>query len=72
MKTVKVKIALAIDPEGRWAVAGWSDADLDDLHSFAIDHISTGEARYWLTADVPIPETNELEAMLTPHESEGK
>lgn len=52
---VKVRIAVAVDMEGNWCSAGWSNADEDDLISTAIENVETGEARYWVTAELEIP-----------------
>lgn len=46
MKTVKVRIAVAVD----------------EAHGYAIDTLIPGEARYWLTAELPVPEAQEIAA----------
>ena len=64
MRTVKVRIAVAVDPDGRWSAFAYSDKDgivkttHDDLF---VDDMKDGEARYFVTADLPIPETVEIQ-----------
>ena len=55
-RTVRVRIAVAVDPTGDWSSAGWKSADPGELHSYAIDTLEVGERRYWLEADLEIPE----------------
>ena len=58
--TVRVRIAVAVDPTGHWSSAGWSrddgsreeDGSLMDL---AVDNVGQGESRCWVEADVPLP-----------------
>lgn len=52
-RTVRVRIAVAVDPQGRWAAQGWfaSDPDWTDV----ICDVGSGEVRYWIEADVPLP-----------------
>jgi hypothetical protein len=65
-KTVKVRIAVAVDPEGNWNSCGWSDAPSDkSMTDIAADMVGDGEAHFWLTAELPIPvvrEVGEVEA----------
>jgi len=62
MKTVKVRIAVAVDPEGEVSAAAlspgkpWNDAD------YILDHLAPGEARYIFTAELPVPEAQEIAA----------
>lgn len=62
MKTVKVRIAVAVDPEGEWNSCGWSKSDDKDCRSIAIEGVAPGEVLYWLEADLPLPE----EHVMTP------
>ncbi len=70
MKTVEVKIALAVDPTGAWGAIGWSGDDgepnLRGCMSDAIDMVGENEARYVVTATVPVPPAP------TEHPIEGK
>ena len=54
MKTVKVRIAVAVDPDGKWSAYGCPGADETDM-DIAVDAVAPGEARYWVTAELPIP-----------------
>lgn len=61
MKTVKVRIALAVDHKGDWCANGWStksDAKRYEADAFgcAVENIEPGEARYWIEAEVQVPE----------------
>jgi hypothetical protein len=60
MKTVKVRIAVAVDPSGDWSASGWLKRDgkvaEGEAMDIAIDGVNEGEARYWVEAELPIPE----------------
>lgn len=61
MKTVKVRIAVAVDRKGDWSSAGWNTSYDDaryarDAFGSAVENLDEGEARYWLEAELPIPE----------------
>ena len=58
-KTVTVRIAVAVDPSGDWSASGWKDAK--DAMGCAVESIGVGEARYWVTAELPIPQAPEVE-----------
>ncbi len=64
-KTVKVRVPVAVDHEGRYAACRWwnegREGDWRDFMDVALDELHEGEARYWLTAELPIPEV-EVEA----------
>lgn len=59
-KTVTVRIAVAIDPYGGWNAVGASTIDDGAAMDLAIDGVKAGEARYWVTATLPIPEAQEI------------
>ncbi len=59
-KTVTVRIAVAIDPHGGWNAVGASTIDDGAAMDLAIDGVKAGEARYWVTAALPIPEPQEI------------
>jgi hypothetical protein len=70
METVRVRIAVAVDKDGKWNCCGWKtdmtakkyDAEAMGL---AVDGVADGEARYWIEADVPLPtEATLLDAQL--------
>lgn len=58
-RTLKVRIAVAVDPTGEWVAAGWGLLEKvvpdDELMSTAVDTLNPGEARYILTAELAIP-----------------
>lgn len=56
MKTVKVRIAVAVDSDGDWSASGWKGAR--DYHAMgtAVDGVGDNASRYWITAELPIPE----------------
>jgi hypothetical protein len=62
MPTVKVRIAVAVDPTGHWNATGWR-ADDDRAYEqtamgLAVDCCAEGEARYWVEAELQIPGGN--------------
>ena len=63
---IKVKIALAIDPKGNWNAVGWGKLNHPEsdkeLMGCAVEHIEDGETRYWLIAELDVPEIKVVEA----------
>lgn len=66
-KTVKVRIPVAVDPQGRWHAYGWSTGDAfgpknhDELLEVTdADQIGPSESLYWITAELPIPQVEEV------------
>lgn len=59
-KTVKCRIALAVDPSGLWAATG--DCGIKDdsweAHDYILDSLEPGEARYWVEVEVPVPSSS--------------
>ena len=59
MEKLKVKIAVAIDKNGRWSSAGWGSkvdgAKIDDLMSYAIENLENGEKQYVIEVELEIP-----------------
>lgn len=67
-KTVRVRIPVAVDPQGRYYAHQWS-TEAGDLGIESIDHlleltdtVGPGEIMHWLTAELPIPESVEVQA----------
>jgi hypothetical protein len=54
MKTVKVRIALEIGPEGEWQAYGFPSANHEDCLC-GLPRIENS-ARYWIEAEVPVPD----------------
>jgi hypothetical protein len=55
MKTVKVRIALEIDPEGDWQASS-SNIWGNDWEDGVSPWDEPGSKRYWIEAEVPVPE----------------
>ena len=65
MKTIKVRIAVAINHEGQWNAYGYSAAG-DESWSDLMDAFETleGETRgYFVTAEIPVPDPMPAEIM---------
>lgn len=61
IKKVKVRIAAAVDYEGHWSAIGWDvGSDNKDhnelLMGMAVENLAEDEVRYWVTAELEIPE----------------
>lgn len=64
MKTVKVRIAVAVDPKGRWyamGAPGFPRNHGELLETVDMDQCGPNEALFWVTAELPIPEVQEVE-----------
>lgn len=62
-RTVKVRIAVAIDPKGRWYAHGTDSfpKNHDELLEVVdIDQCGPNEALFWITAELPVPEVQEV------------
>ena len=65
MSGAKIRVAVAINEEGQWLACGYPDDDdqaIDEVVSGVMEEGGQQLATYWLTATVPIPETDEVEA----------
>ena len=64
MKTVKVRIAVAVDAEGNWAAYGFVGASEKVAMAGVAQRLPWGkaEASHWLTAELPVPEAQEIAA----------
>lgn len=56
MKTVKVRIAVAVDSSGNWSASGWKGASDDYAVSDVIDTVGECVSLFWVTAELPVPE----------------
>lgn len=69
-KTVSVRIPVVVDQQGRFYTHGWSGPgspeNLDHLLEMT-DHdtIGPGEVLHWITAELPVPESVEIEATVS-------
>lgn len=64
LKTVKVRVAVAVDAEGMWAAvakAGYSGSSAMREANEMLDECRA-VANYYITAELPIPEPQEIAA----------
>ena len=66
MKTVKVRIAVVLDEDGGWSANGWGGRGVpvpDNVQIIsAVEFLAMPAAgRYWVNAELPIPEPTEIE-----------
>jgi hypothetical protein len=61
-KTVRVRIAVAVDLDGVWQAESASWRSDDEAMEGAAEGMEHGSARYWLTAELPIPTVSEVSA----------
>ena len=54
-KTVEVRVAVGVEPTGKWNAFGWAGGTDADKMELAVEPLDPGEARYWLTATLPVP-----------------
>lgn len=62
-KTIKVRIAVAVDPKGRWYAHGTDTfpRNHDELLEVVdMDQCGPNEALYWITAELAVPEIQEV------------
>jgi len=62
MKTVKVRIAVLVDPKGAWAAYGGNGISDATAMDNCLDGVGDNDARFWLTAELPVPEAQEIAA----------
>lgn len=62
-KTVTVRIAVAVGPDGKWNSCGWSECP-DDHEAFGLasECLEGFERGYILTATLAVPSVTEVEA----------
>ena len=67
MAKVKVRIAVAVGTNGEWNAMGWSSGETSDSEkmSLCVEVIDSGEARYWLEAELDVPEAPTVQASVT-------
>mgnify|MGYP005705716557 CR=1 FL=1 len=53
--TIRVKIAVAVDPDGDWNSSGWRDGSPEGMIAFASGPFDSSQVT-WVEADVPIPD----------------
>lgn len=60
MKTIKVKILIATDDEGKWSSAGYCD-DMNPREWICLDNLSESVTFHWVEAEVPAPEPQTIQ-----------
>lgn len=56
MKTVRVRILVAVDADGGWICHGASgESDKEKRDCIFLENIKDGEIFHWIEADVPLP-----------------
>ncbi len=55
--TVRARVAVVVSINGKWNACGgsWARKDRDAMSAAIEGSFEDGEARYWITADLPIP-----------------
>lgn len=67
-KTVKVRIAVAVNAEGDWSACGWPNPSAaGDMMGMALDSLDADGAvsEFWITAELPVPETCDVAGAVT-------
>jgi hypothetical protein len=66
MAKVKVRIAVAVDPEGDWVASGSKSVNkwIDNM-DYLLDHLHAGEARYWVEAELEVPDAQEVQGTVS-------
>jgi hypothetical protein len=68
LRTVQVRIAVAVDPEGNWHASGWSGENGTpvgrEAMEIAASEVRSGGGHYWVEARLPIPETPSVQGRL--------
>lgn len=65
-KTVRVRMAVAVDEKGGWYAAGWPTDHESDIVSYVDQTMCGFTDWFWLEADIPIPEPQVIEAEVKP------
>lgn len=55
MKTIKVRIACAVDSNGKWCSMGWSNEEDAMLEMSSLEHVDDYAVVHWIEAEVPVP-----------------
>lgn len=61
-KTVRARVAVAVDEFENWSASGWDGARDDEMKDGILDLMEGATVLYWLTADLPVPEEQTVEA----------
>jgi len=76
MTTVRVRIAVAVDPQGNWNAAGWKvhghQPEEREFLFCALEGLdSSEESCFWVEADLPIPEIQTVQGEVKVGEVNG-
>lgn len=58
MPKVKVRVAVGVDNTGDWNAYGTKNAKDKDMMGIAVETLEYGEARYFIEAELDVPETD--------------
>lgn len=67
MRTVKARIALVINENGKWnsfGYSGCSEKEMKELASEFFNPVSDCEQMYFVEVEVPVPEVGKLEGKI--------
>lgn len=69
MKTVRVRIPVAVDQKGQcvWSTGGtkWdNETNFKDTQDVALGYLDGHYSIHWITAEVPLPEPAEVEGVV--------
>lgn len=71
MRTVKIRIPVAVDPKGRWTAYGWSTGDASGpanhdelLETVDMSDCGPNERLFWITAELPVPAVEEVAGLV--------
>lgn len=68
-KSVKVRIAVAVNGAGKWYACGWHGAKEVEVRDVVLDGLMPEvkpEHIVWVEADVPLPEARTVKGRVTP------
>ena len=63
-KTIKVRIAVAVNDGGEWNAAGWDSATNADAAECAMDPLEGSTVVHYVTAELPVPVACEVAAVV--------
>lgn len=62
-KTVRVRVPVAVSPDGHWYAYGWHSASENDAQSVIYDMAGDEDLAWrWLVAEVELPAAQEVQA----------
>jgi len=62
MATVRVRVAVAVDPEGGWYAIGGNYLTPQEALCLSSDKCEYGEQHYWLEAELEVPSVETVKA----------